>query len=95
MVDENLAPVSNWSILAGGKTIFATSTTLIDPVMTIGVIAIPSPTHVISIYQMNAETPQQLQEFCQAACEAANRGGEVLLKWLGKTSPQKKGFVIL
>ena len=41
---------------------------------------------------MNAETPQQLQEFCQAACEAANRGGEVLLKWLGKTSPQKKGF---
>lgn len=59
--------------------------------MTIGLIT-PSRTHAISIYQMNAETPQQLQEFCDAACEAANRGGEVLLKWLGKTSPQKKGF---
>lgn len=41
---------------------------------------------------MNSETPQELNEFCQAACEAARLGGEVLLKWLGKASPQKKGF---
>ena len=41
---------------------------------------------------MKSQTPQELNEFCRAACEAANLGGQVLLKWLGKTSPQKKGF---
>lgn len=41
---------------------------------------------------MNSQTPQQLNEFCQAACQAAFLGGQVLTKWLGKTSPQKKGF---
>ncbi len=41
---------------------------------------------------MNIETPQELEEFCKAACQAAELGGEVLLKWLGKTQAQKKGF---
>ena len=41
---------------------------------------------------MSTQTPQELDEFCRAACEAAQLGGQVLMKWLGKTSPQKKGF---
>ena len=37
-------------------------------------------------------TPQELTVFSEASREAARLGGQVLLKWLGKTSTQEKGF---
>ncbi|MDG1874346.1 MAG: inositol monophosphatase family protein [Mariniblastus sp.] len=33
-----------------------------------------------------------LIEFSQACTSAANLGGQVLMKWLGKTTPKEKGF---
>jgi len=35
---------------------------------------------------------EELQAYLDAAREAARLGGEVLMKWLGKTSPTEKGF---
>jgi myo-inositol-1(or 4)-monophosphatase len=35
---------------------------------------------------------KQMVEFSNVSREAARRGGDVLLKWLGKTTPREKGF---
>ena len=35
---------------------------------------------------------QELADFSEASREAARLGGQVLLKWLGKTTPREKGY---
>lgn len=37
-------------------------------------------------------SPDELETYSTASREAARRGGQVLLKWMGKTTTQEKGF---
>jgi myo-inositol-1(or 4)-monophosphatase len=43
-------------------------------------------------HEKNQSTSPDYSEFGEASRAAAKLGGEVLVKWLGKTSPQEKGF---
>ena len=37
-------------------------------------------------------SPDELEIYSAASREAARRGGQVLLKWMGKTTTREKGF---
>ena len=37
-------------------------------------------------------SPNELEIYSVASREAARRGGQVLLKWMGKTTTREKGF---